>query len=365
MISLLTVFLFCIPIILTSYLADKKYYLWVQILATAAYLGYQSPISLFIFVVLIIGNYLILHQSNLTETLKLSITLFTVFLVLLGYKFFVSIDRNILLPIGISYYSFKIIHYALEYYKGKITKASFAEYLAYFFYLPVILIGPINRYNSFVNEIRKKRLNTIYLSAGFERILYGFSKIQIIASYLITIKLAQLIAGLPIQSIWLKTYLESIKFVFNAFFMFSGYSDVAIGISLLVGIRINENFNYPFLSTNMREFWSRYHMSLSEFCKDYIYTPIASYYRNPKAGIFLTMIIIAIWHEITLRYLIWGILQFIGIYFSSTIKIGNSVFLRNLCRLLVVNFFVFSCVVISKDSISEAINTYKVLFFIN
>jgi alginate O-acetyltransferase complex protein AlgI len=363
MIVLLTVFLFCIPIILASYLVDKKYYLWVQIITTAAYLGYQSPISLFIFAALIINNYLILHQSKLKERLKLSLVLFTVFLALLGFKFFVSIDKSILLPIGISYYSFKLIHYSLEYYKGKIAKSSFTEYLAYFFFLPVILIGPINRYNSFITEIRKKRLNTIYLSVGLERILYGFSKIQIVGSYLITIKLAELIALLPSQSIWLKTYLESIKFVFNAFFMFSGYSDVAIGLSLLVGIRINENFNYPFFSTNMREFWSRYHMSLSEFCKDYIYTPIASHYRNPKAGVFFTMIIIAIWHEISLRYLIWGLFQFIGIYFSTTIKIGNSVILWNFCRFMVINFFVFSCVVIYKDSISEAIETYKILLF--
>jgi alginate O-acetyltransferase complex protein AlgI len=365
MINLLTVSLFCIPIILASYLAEKKYFLLIQILATAGYLGYQSPISLFIFTSLIVSNYLILHHSTLTENLKLSIALVIVFLVLLGFKLFVSIDQNILLPIGISYYSFKLIHYSLEYYKGKITKTSFLEYLAYFFYLPVILIGPINRFNLFISETRKKRLNTIYLSAGFERILYGFSKIQIIASYLITVKLTLLISNLPLQNIWLITYLDSLKFVFNAFFMFSGYSDVAIGLSLLVGIRINENFHYPFMATNMREFWSRYHISLSEFCKDYIYTPIASYYRNPKAGIFFTMIIIAVWHEITLRYLIWGILQFIGIYFSSTIKIGNSLVLRNLSRLAVVNFFVFSCVVINKLSISEAIKTYKILFFLN
>ncbi|MES2796206.1 MAG: MBOAT family O-acyltransferase [Bacteroidota bacterium] len=364
MINLLTVFLFSIPIIFASYLVDKKYYLRIQILATAAFLGYQSPTSLFIFTLLTVGNYLILHQSNLSGNLKLSIVILIVFLVLLGFKFFVSIDKNILLPIGISYYSFKLIHYALEYYKGKTAKTSFTEYLAYFFYLPVILIGPINRFNSFVNEIGKKRLNTDYLSAGFERILYGISKIQIVASYLITIKLAGLIEILPAQSIWLKTYLESLKFVFNAFFMFSGYSDVAIGLSLLVGIRLNENFNYPFLSTNMREFWSRYHMSLSEFCKDYIYTPITSYYRNPKAGIFLTMIIIALWHEITPRYVIWGLLQFIGIYFSTTIKIGNSVILRNFCRLIVINFFVFSCVIISRDSFAEAIDTYKILLFI-
>jgi alginate O-acetyltransferase complex protein AlgI len=364
MINLLTVFLFCIPIILASYLVEKKYYLVIQILATTGYLGYQSPISLIILAVLTVGNYLILHQNNLSGNLKLFILVFIVFFVLLGFKFFISIDKNILLPIGISYYSFKLIHYALEYYKGKIAKTTFLEYLAYFFYLPVILIGPINRFNSFVNEIGKKRLNTDYLSAGLERILYGISKIQILASYLITMKLAQLIEILPTQSVWLKTYLESFKFVFNAFFMFSGYSDVAIGLSLLIGIRINENFNFPFHSTNMREFWSRYHMSLSEFCKDYIYTPVASYFRNPKVGILLTMIVIAVWHEISLRYIIWGLLQFIGIYFSTTIKIGNSLILRNFCRFLVINFFVFSCVVISKDSFSETINTYKILFFI-
>jgi alginate O-acetyltransferase complex protein AlgI len=165
--------------------------------------------------------------------------------------------------------------------------------------------------------------------------------------------------------VWLKTYLEVLRFTFNAYFQFSGYSDVAIGLSIMMGYKIMENFNYPFLATNMREFWGRYHMSLSVFCKDYIYTPIASYYRKPVIGIIATMLIIGLWHEVSLRYLLWGVVQACGIYMATLIKPRRTSFLmKNLSRLSVAHYFAFSCVIVSQDTLAGALHIYKTLFFI-
>jgi alginate O-acetyltransferase complex protein AlgI len=153
--------------------------------------------------------------------------------------------------------------------------------------------------------------------------------------------------------------------VLNAYFQFAGYSDIAIGISLLLGYRIMENFNYPFLASNMQEFWSRYHMSLSAFCRDYIYTPIASYYRKPLLGLFATMAIIGLWHEITLPFLIWGLLQAAGIYLSFIFKNNSdSIVRKNLGRIFVLNFFCLSCVVIDYEGLGRVWEVYKILFFI-
>ena len=127
-----------------------------------------------------------------------------------------------------------------------------------------------------------------------------------------------------------------------------------------------ENFNFPFLASNMQEFWSKYHMSLSAFCRDYIYTPIASYYRKPMLGIFATMAIIGLWHEITLPFLLWGLFQAVGIYLASLTKnIPTTVVSKNLGRMFVFNYFCLSCVIIDYDQLGKALEVYKTLFFIN
>ena len=164
---------------------------------------------------------------------------------------------------------------------GRIQNESLLFYLAYNFFLPVLIIGPINRYPEFIRDWQRRRMNSEYFSLGFQRILFGVSKIVIIGNYLLTSKAPAFITNLDASHVWLKAYLETVTMVLNAYFQFAGYSDIAIGIALLLGFRVMENFNFPFLASNMQEFWSKYHMSLSAFCRDYIFTPIASYYRKP------------------------------------------------------------------------------------
>jgi alginate O-acetyltransferase complex protein AlgI len=229
-----------------------------------------------------------------------------------------------------------------------------------------MIIGPINRYQEFVRDLHRRRLNSEYFSMGFQRILFGVSKIMIIGNYLLTLKMQAFIGNLDESNLWLKAYLETIMMVLNAYFQFAGYSDIAIGLALLLGYRIMENFNYPFLASNMQEFWSKYHMSLSSFCRDYIYTPIASYYRKPLLGIIVTMIIIGLWHEVTLSFVMWGVLQAGGIYLAFFFKNNsNSIIKKNLGRIFVFNYFAFSCVVIDYGSLGKAWEVYKILLFIN
>jgi alginate O-acetyltransferase complex protein AlgI len=224
-------------------------------------------------------------------------------------------------------------------------------------------VGPINRYTEFVKDWQRRRYDASYISSGLQRILYGTSKIVIVGNYLLTRTTNVLIENISPNYIWLKTYLESLRFVINAFFQFAGYSDVAIGLSLLMGIRIIENFNYPFFAMNMRDFWAKYHMSLSSFCKDYIYAPVASYSRKPMFGILATMLVIALWHEISIRYLLWGVLQALGIYLSSFFpKISKSILTKTLGSLFVINFFALSCILLSHDTLVSAFETYKIIF---
>jgi alginate O-acetyltransferase complex protein AlgI len=332
---------------------------------TAGYLLYKSPLSLLLLLTIVFANYFILSKSKFSQKIQILLCLTLTGGILLFAKIKLSLSDGWVIPLGLSYYAFRNIHFALECYKGKIRQFTFLEYLSYNLFIPVMLVGPINQYQLFIKDWQRRRYDENNISYGLERILYGFTKIILIGNFLISRKLSLYAESLHDQHLWLYTFLGLCVFVFNAYFQFAGYSDIAIGLSRLAGIRINENFNYPFLSVNMREFWTRYHMSLSQFCKDYVYTPIASYFRNPILGVVLTMAIIGLWHELSWRYLVWGLIQFAGITYSGILPVGDSSLLKNISRVGTGLFYILSCVIISKTSFEEVLIVYKILFFLN
>jgi alginate O-acetyltransferase complex protein AlgI len=363
---LIEVILFAIPMVVLAWTLPKQYVLLSQIVITGLFILYQSPISFAILSTVTFGNYYLLHKAALQKPIKVAISLTILIVMIVSVKLLFTIHHNWIIPLGMSYYIFRNIHYTIESYTGRIQNEGLLFYLAYNFFLPVLVIGPINRYPEFVRDWQRRRMNNEYFSLGLQRILYGISKIMILGNYLLSAKLPAIAANMPESKLWLKTYLEMVSMVLNAYFQFAGYSDIAIGISLLLGFRVMENFNFPFLSSNMQEFWSKYHISLSAFCRDYIYTPIASYFRKPLLGIVITMIIIGLWHEITLQFLIWGLLQAFGIYLASLFKnIPGSLVNRNLGRVFVFNYFCLTCVVIDYPSLAKSLEVYKTLFFIN
>ena len=360
------VILFAIPMVLLAWTLPRNYALISQITITGLFIGYQSPWSLLILTSVTFGNFYLLHKAVLQRSLKIAISLCFLILLIVSAKILFTFYDNWIIPLGMSYYIFRNIHYTIETYQGRIRDESLLFYLGYNFFLPVLVIGPINRYPEFIRDWQRRRLNSEYFSLGFQRILFGISKIVIIGNYLLTSKSAAFIVNLDESNVWLKAYLETVALVLNAYFQFAGYSDIAIGIALLLGFRVMENFTFPFLASNMQEFWSKYHMSLSAFCRDYIYTPIASYYRKPMLGVVATMIIIGLWHEITLPFLLWGALQALGIYLAFLFKnIPTSLTTRNLGRVFVFNYFCLSCVIIDYNELGKAFEVYKILFFIN
>jgi alginate O-acetyltransferase complex protein AlgI len=362
---LLEVILFSIPMVLLSWTLPKRFVLLSQIVITGLFIFYKSPISFGILTVISFGNYYLLHKVKFSNAVKIGISLLILVLLIAATKFLFAIHDHWIIPLGMSYYIFRNIHYTIEWYHQRIQNENLLHYLAYNFFLPVLVIGPINRYPEFVRDLQRRRVDTQYFSLGLHRILFGISKIAIIGNYLLTTKADSIINSVAENNLWLKTYLEAIVMVMNAYFQFAGYSDIAIGLALLMGYRIMENFNYPFLATNMQEFWSKYHMSLSAFCRDYVYTPIASYYRKPLLGIVMAMIIIGLWHEISIPFVIWGVLQATGMWLAYLFRNRpSSVISRNLGRLFVLNYFTLTCVVIDYE-LPRALEVYKILFFIN
>ncbi|MEQ9008431.1 MAG: MBOAT family O-acyltransferase, partial [Ekhidna sp.] len=186
---------------------------------------------------------------------------------------------NASLPLGMSFYLFRLLHYAIESYKGHLRKTELKTFITYMFYLPVLIIGPLIRLGDWSKEIKRRRWNPELFSNGMERIMFGFIKITFLGNFLVNAKLSTFIRSFEDEQSWIVNYLECFQYTANSYLQFAGYSDIAVGLSMLFGIRIMENFRFPFLATDINDFWKRWHISLSNWCRDYIFMPVASFSR--------------------------------------------------------------------------------------
>jgi alginate O-acetyltransferase complex protein AlgI len=237
---------------------------------------------------------------------------------LLGYKTVaahpaaVGVDA-ILIPLGLSYYTFRCIHYLIERYKGRLVEHDFFQLLCYLCFYPTIIAGPIHRFNEFQRDLRTCRWDAGRFSRGSERILHGYAQIIVLGNWLVSFRLQSYIDSLDPAHAALIEYLECIAFGANIYFQFAGYSSVAIGFALLLGFRVIENFDHPFVRPNISAFWRCWHISLSSWCRDYVYMPVAASTRSVALGAVASMVVIGLWHEISLRYLAWGLYHAAGI----------------------------------------------------
>ncbi|MEO1713844.1 MAG: MBOAT family O-acyltransferase, partial [Bacteroidota bacterium] len=307
---------YCGLLITLSWLLPEGWQVRAILIGTFLFLAWQAPVSLLLLGLSTLISYWIFQLSisaGLAAVIVIIQNVALLVLYKLGFAQEVLSPGDRLMPLGLSYYSFRQIHYALEKYKGKLDRHNFQDYAAYLFFLPTILLGPIHRFQPFLRSIYRRRWDQRLFSEGLERILYGYAKIVIIGNFLITNLLTRLSMALEEQYLWLSTYTRVLVYTLNTYFQFAGFSDVAIGLALLMGFRVMENFNAPFSAPNLNEFWNRWHISLSSWCKDYVYTTTASITRKPILGILLTMVVIGLWHEISWRYLLWGAVHGIGI----------------------------------------------------
>jgi len=217
---------------------------------------------------------------------------------------------HVVIPLGISYYTFKLIHYAVEVARGNIKDRSLASFFAYILLLPIFTAGPIERYDHFLAN-RAARLAADDLLAGLARIIHGLIKKFVILELMVAplygsnpdgAALVSHLDRLSTVQVWgfaVLTYLA-------AYLDFSAYSDLAIGSARLFGIRIMENFRWPVLATNIGDFWKRWHMTLAGWCQAYVYMPMIGLTRNPYAAVFATFIAIGLWHSGSLHWIAWG-----------------------------------------------------------
>ncbi len=284
---------------------------------TAAFIATVSPLSLLLLSVFTLTSHVASRRENpsLQETL---VGTGLVLVVLAGFKIHIALSgpaglTSVIIPLGLSYYSFRCIHFMVERYKGHIGAVRLTDLVGYLFFLPTILVGPIHRIEDYLYDLRRQRFDPAMISEGAERILYGYAKVAILSNFLVNGMGGVWIGGLSDQDGRLVAYLLMVQGGLNLYLQFSGYSDIAIGFARLLGFKVMENFNWPYLQPNISAFWRCWHISLSRWCRDYIYDVIVSMTRSPALGAMSVMIGIGLWHEISFRFLYWGVYHGLGL----------------------------------------------------
>ena len=282
------------------------------LLCTAGLLLVVAPLSFCVLSVSTVAVYFAVTRRQPHTAVVIAI-LGSLGAILVFFKFRTTLSGDMnFIPLGISYYMLREIHYVLESYKNKLPSRKFYDLICYLFFLPTLIVGPINRYDQFVRDLRRRRWNPSFFAQGLERILFGYCKIVVLANYLVSTKLAQYAALLD-NGKFVRTYIDAVLSWMNLYFQFSGYSDIAIGFAALVGFEIMENFRFPFLACNINDFWKRWHISLTSWCRDYVYDPMVSITRKPFLSVCSAMIILGLWHELSIRYILWGVYHGVGI----------------------------------------------------
>lgn len=297
--------------VIGAWLPPKRFQPFAMALITAGFMGMYVPLSLFLLSATTIVVYFLVGRKQ-PDSLAVILATLAIGVTLAFFKLRTTLsDGTLLIPLGLSYYAFRQVHYIFEAYKNKLGKKSLADFVYYLFFLPTLIVGPIHRYQPFARDLRRRRWDAAKFSCGLERILFGYFKVTVLANYLL-IKLAKYAESFD-GGFFIKAYLKSVVSWADLYLQFSGYSDIAIGMAALAGFEIMENFKFPFLAQNINDFWSRWHISLTSWCREYVFQPALSFTRKPLLSVALTMLILGLWHEISLRYILWGVYHAIGI----------------------------------------------------
>lgn len=219
------------------------------------------------------------------------------------------LTMKLLLPVGISFYTFQTLAYVIDVYRGRIpAEKHFGMYATFVSFFPQLVAGPIERTENLLPQIRAKHdFDPELASYGLRLMIWGFFKKMVIADNLAA--RADVIYGDIYAFSGFALVLASLFFAVEIYCDFSGYTDIARGVANLFGIRLMENFKSPFLTTSIREYWSKWHISLSTWLKDYLYIPLGGN-RCSKArhcfNIFVTFLISGLWHGASWNFVIWG-----------------------------------------------------------
>ena len=271
------------------------------------------------------------------------------------------------LPIGISFYTFQIISYVVDVYRGKVkVQKSFSKLATYVSLFPQLIAGPIVRYETIEKELDSRTSNFENFAYGVRRFVIGLGKKVLIANMLG--KLCDVFSTTNEKSI-LFYWIFAISYLLQIYFDFSAYSDMAIGLGRMFGFHFLENFNYPYISKSITEFWRRWHMSLSSWFRDYVYIPLGGNRKGTiilVRNIFIVWALTGIWHGANWTFVIWGLMFGIMLIIEKLFLTKHLEKMPSILQRIYVLFTVMiSFIIFNANSIGEAWNNIIGLFGAN
>ncbi len=295
-------------------------------------------------------------------------------LAVLGYfKYFTFIERNIkslfnldfeikaiALPIGISFFIFQGMSYVIDVYRGEgEVQANPLNVGLYISLFPQLIAGPIVRYQTVAEQIKSRKENMTDFTKGVCRFVIGLSKKVILANNvgMVADEAFKLINGGSYQASVLMAWLGAISYSLQILLDFSGYSDMAIGLGQMFGFRFEENFNYPYISGSVTEFWRRWHISLSSWFRDYVYIPLGGS-RVKTTGrlvfnLFVVWLLTGIWHGAEWTFIIWGLLYFVALTVEKLLGIPKKKKPGVIGHVITLIIVVFGWVIFRAENLSD------------
>ena len=308
---------------LPAKLVGKKYKNYLLLVASLLFYAWGEPQYLVLLLVSIVGNYLFGIAIEKKSRNVYAFLAITFNLLLLGYfkyaNFLVENLNELLptpitlpkvhLPIGISFFTFHAISYLVDIYRQKSrAQRNIFDLALYIAFFPQLIAGPIVRYNFIEKYLTRRRHDWFSAAYGVRRFVIGMGKKVIIANPLG--ELADAIFALPASDLSTPlSWVGIVCYTLQIYFDFSGYSDMAVGLARICGFKFPENFNYPYVSRSIKEFWRRWHMSLSAWFRDYVYIPLGGNRVSLSRQYFnlvLVFFLCGLWHGASWNFIIWG-----------------------------------------------------------
>ena len=229
--------------------------------------------------------------------------------------------QNIALPLGISFFTFQAMSYVIDVYRGSAKAQARPQNIGlYISFFPQLVAGPIVRYQTIAEQIDHRRENIDDFSEGVRRFILGFAK-KIILSNNMALVADAVFSAAPEERSVVYAWMGALAYAFQILFDFSGYSDMAIGLGKMFGFHFLENFDYPYISSSVSEFWRRWHMSLGQWFRDYVYFPLGGSRVKSKArlvwNLFVVWSLTGIWHGASWNFVVWGLMYFALIAFEK------------------------------------------------
>lgn len=348
--------------------------------------AWGEPLYIFLMIATILLNWLFgiladrVRRDRAASKFVLALTVFvnvgilgwfkySVFTVLQINRFFhteIPVPK-VALPIGISFFTFQAMSYVIDVYRGQggVQKNPLQVGL-YVSFFPQLIAGPIVRYETIAEQIENRKENFADFSAGVERFLTGLGKKVIIADNMAVTAdyvFDLLIDHTGFHASAAMAWLGMISYTLQIFFDFSGYSDMAIGLGRMFGFHFKENFNYPYISATVTEFWRRWHISLASWFRDYVYIPLGgSRGSKPRQilNIFIVWLLTGIWHGANWTYIAWGLMHFTALMIEKLTGLNKkNAWWGHIYTML---FFMLSVMVFRSTGLGAAFVYFKALF---